>query len=415
MNFLLVTHGIPNKNSEQANCDPLLFLENLKKKGHTVNVVSIYNKNYFSSNLSQNFYLRNLKKKYKSNFFFINTKYKSFYNLIKNKLYNTFKYQISYENNIDQIRNELKKKINISKPDCIINFFDVPIVLTGTRPSEKKIPIVNYIGVYKKNLEKLKIKIYLSESITNYWRIFTSLFYVYSVEKFYKKYLNLSTLNLCPARDTYEELGKLKIKNLILTRPLSQPRKKKPINLGDKKKILIIGNLRSTFMKEVLLDLSNNLIQDIKNLREKNNFEIHIVGKFDPENNIRKKLNFPWIKFRGWVKNSDMEYKNSDILFVPNKTLLAPRTKILEAMSCGICVVTYKSNVYSHPEFKNYKNILYGTNKNQIIHCLKIALGNNQIQKKIYTNSKKLYKKKYHTNKVMLKNIKLIIQKIKNA
>ena len=36
-------------------------------------------------------------------------------------------------------------------------------------------------------------------------------------------------------------------------------------------------------------------------------------------------------------ENVDSFYKNCDILLVPNRYQLAPRTKILEAMSAGKC------------------------------------------------------------------------------
>ena len=68
-------------------------------------------------------------------------------------------------------------------------------------------------------------------------------------------------LNFCPALDTYEELeSKSNIKNLKLTKPLSQVRRTKTNNLKvlETLKIFMIGNLRSSFMEEALEDIYKN-------------------------------------------------------------------------------------------------------------------------------------------------------------
>ena len=55
----LIVNSVPNLSSEQANADPIIFAKYLKNKGKKVNIISLFNKNYFSSDES----LKKYKKK----------------------------------------------------------------------------------------------------------------------------------------------------------------------------------------------------------------------------------------------------------------------------------------------------------------------------------------------------------------
>ena len=60
----LIVNSVPNLSSEQANADPIIFAKYLKSKGMKVNIISLFNKNYFSSNKSLEKYKENIKEKY---------------------------------------------------------------------------------------------------------------------------------------------------------------------------------------------------------------------------------------------------------------------------------------------------------------------------------------------------------------
>ena len=60
----LIVNSVPNLSSEQANADPIIFAKYLKSKGVKVNIISLFNKNYFSSNKSLEKYKENIKEKY---------------------------------------------------------------------------------------------------------------------------------------------------------------------------------------------------------------------------------------------------------------------------------------------------------------------------------------------------------------
>ena len=60
----LIVNSVPNLSSEQANADPIIFAKYLKSKRFKVNIISLFNKNYFSSNKSLEKYKENIKEKY---------------------------------------------------------------------------------------------------------------------------------------------------------------------------------------------------------------------------------------------------------------------------------------------------------------------------------------------------------------
>mgnify|MGYP001181771663 CR=1 FL=1 len=404
----LIVNSVPNLSSEQANADPIIFAKYLKSKGIKVNIISLFNKNYFSSDKSLEKYKENIKENYKIDvipiYYSKEKKLKKFIN----KFNNLFNYGQVLDENIDEIQKKISFNLTKFKSKAVINFFDIPILLAGKRITNKKIKIINYIGVYKTKLEILRREIY-KKNIKLWWRIPLAYIYEKKSKLFYSNRFICSDLNLCPALDTYEELErKNNIKNLKLTKPLSQIREAKSNNskIQKKIKIFMIGNLRSSFMEEALEDIyKNRLIYE--NLFNKYKFKIDVVGKFKPRNNFFKKKN-NWIKFHGWKEKVDSFYKNCDILLVPNKYQLAPRTKILEAMSAGKCVVTYSSNIYSHKEFKNFKNIVYGNNTEEFFYNLEYVIKNHNERNKIGNNARKIYNQQYNPLKIMNYNYKLI-------
>ena len=77
-------------------------------------------------------------------------------------------------------------------------------------------------------------------------------------------------------------------------------------------------------------------------------------------------------------------------------------------MSAGKCVVTYSSNIYSHKEFKNFKNIVFGKNTDEFFYNLEYVLKNQDERKRIGNNARKIYNQQYNPLKIMDYNYKLI-------
>ena len=88
----------------------------------------------------------------------------------------------------------------------------------------------------------------------------------------------------------------------------------------------------------------------------------------------KKPLNKDWIKFKGWVDNVDRYFVDSIALLVPSKNKLSVRTKILDAFSSGLPVITYEANNFDDSLFKNNENIVCAENNNDLIIGLRNIL-----------------------------------------
>ena len=75
-----------------------------------------------------------------------------------------------------------------------------------------------------------------------------------------KNLLNDAEINFISCPQSYETYKKLKINNLKFFFPLNR---KKPKNLGNKNQLLMIGNLKSTFVIDALLQL-NKLVFELE-------------------------------------------------------------------------------------------------------------------------------------------------------
>ena len=111
--------------------------------------------------------------------------------------------------------------------------------------------------------------------VKNFFKIINCLIYVIKINSIYKVVLNKSKINFCPSFDTVTDLKKINIKNLYYSKPLS----KNLSHLNKKSSsstVLLIGNLRSTFMINSLIELSNNLINNLARLKKSTTFELEL-------------------------------------------------------------------------------------------------------------------------------------------
>ena len=76
MKITIITHGIPNAQSEQANNDPILFFNSLKENQIKFDLICIWDHILNTSAKSKKFQIKFIKKKYKNldNFTVINFK-----------------------------------------------------------------------------------------------------------------------------------------------------------------------------------------------------------------------------------------------------------------------------------------------------------------------------------------------------
>lgn len=413
MKITIVTNGIPNESSEQAHFDPLMFMRKMKKSQISFDVICIIDNQFNTSKISINEQINLLKKEFKNvlNIHLIRKKKSGTLLKLKKFFLRLFTFCPYHFYGDKEIFSKTEEILNISKPNIILNFFELPALTSAYSKLKFNCKIFNYIGAYRKKVELYRIKNLIREGfVKNLIKILNALIYVLKIEFFYKKIFSCAKLNFIPPLDTYLLFKKKGIKNLYHSESLAN-------NLGYIKKkknkipkVLLIGNLRSTFMQDSLNELAFNLLDDLKKLYKKHKFEIRIVGKYYPKKNIRKILNYKWIKFVGWVKNSDTEYALADYMFTPNSVSVATRTKILEAISCGIVVITYSQNIKGiYGGMIDGRNIIISYNPKEFVKKFYNILKKKSKYQKISKNAKILYNKKYNSRLLIEKNLKLML------
>ena len=388
-------HGVPNMNSNQPNADALMHAEKLANEGFQVKIYCIFNEIY-QSDETQEYYKKFNEERSDIEINILNPKLNSFLK----KLLNRVKLKL-YPNLIDKnLILERDRMLNEFKPDLIINFFERAIELNRS----VKIKKVNFLSIPLNQIELLRIKLQKKTKIN--FHLINSIIFIIVYRIKIKYLLNDAKINFISCPQSYEIYRKLKIYNLKFFFPLNR---KKPKNIGNKNYLLMIGNLKSTFVIDALKQLNNVLIFELENLRKSYEFEILIIGKFKEEKKKYKNLlNKDWVKFKGWVDDVDKYFIESMALLVPSKHKLSVRTKILDAFSSGLPVITYKGNNFDDTLFKNNENIVCAENNDDLIIGLRNIIFNKEFRKYISDNSFKKYFEKINVDKTIMQNIESI-------
>jgi len=66
---------------------------------------------------------------------------------------------------------------------------------------------------------------------------------------------------------------------------------------------------------------------------------------------------YPEIQFRGYVEDIRKEILQADIFLCTTSTTVGVRTRLVEAMALGSCIVAHSNNGIGQPEFENWSNI----------------------------------------------------------
>ncbi len=387
-------HGVPNLNSNQPNADTLMHAQKLAKLGYKVKIVSIFNEIY-QSDVTQEYY-KKFNEKNNLEIHIINPKFNS----IKKKILNRINLKL-YPNLIDStLIKERDNFLNKYKPDLIINFFERAIELN----SSIKIKKINFLSIPLDLVEILRFRLLKISDFK--LSILNSLFFLIVYKLKIKYLLNDAEINFISCPQSFKVYQNRNIKNLEFFFPLNRV---KPKNQFKKKQLLMIGNLKSTFVVDALRLLNEKIIVELEHIRKEYPFEIIIIGKFlEEKEKYKNLLNKKWIKFKGWIDDVDDYFKDSAALFVPSQNKLSVRTKILDAFSSGLPVITFEANNFDKDLFKNNENIICAKSIDDLIIGFRNILTNDDFREYISKNSYKIYNEKINVDKTINNNIDLI-------
>lgn len=391
MKVAIVIHSIPNLVSEGAAKEPLLFIKELEKQRISLKIIIIYDNQNFSANQDPKKFLKAFKKHEIEIYYPPKTNFlRSVLNFFGRLFINTpDKYYVG-----KKIKDKIETSIKSYNPDFILNMYNYPC---SSNYSIKNIPRYNYLTIPVHMVEEIRFKNFFRDlSIFDTFKIINSFFYKITVKQIYNNIYNNCRIGFLAAPDTKKFYKKFKIKKIIIPKNITINENQKYFPFVNKKQtLLLVGNLRATFTREGMYELTDNLIDELIELRKQIKFNVRIVGHFKPTNKMKKKLNFPWVKFTGWVKDINNEYKYANALLVTNTSPLGTRMRILNGMAAGLPIITYQNNVIYNKEFINKKNILIAKNKSEMLKHIKTTLVNKKLCKKISFNAHKVIKDHY--------------------
>ena len=154
----LITYGIPNKTSEQANCDPWLFAKEFEKRKIKINIVSIWDAELNTSKESKIKQITYLKKKFSNlnKFIIINSKRKKISERINRFLFRIVSNSPHYFYGSKEIKIKTITAISKLNSNKFICFFELPASILSS--IKKRFYIYNYLGAYRKKTEQYRLK-----------------------------------------------------------------------------------------------------------------------------------------------------------------------------------------------------------------------------------------------------------------
>lgn len=167
---------------------------------------------------------------------------------------------------------------------------------------------------------------------------------------------------------------------------------------GEKPKIMLIGLLTGTATIDGLYFMMRDVLPVIEEKLGRNNFEIHIIGRGydDLPNNLKRLLDRPSIRIRGFVESIENEFLSSDALFVPTKIKLGLRMRILTGFSYGIPVVAHVANCVQIPEMIHEQNSLVGESGEDLANALIRIIQDKTLKRRLENASRELFEKFFY-------------------
>ncbi len=316
--------------------------------------------------------------------------------IIKKKFFN-FEYEFIDNENI-------LKKLKINEMDKIILFWDTWFDLLNFGKYSKN--VISYLAKprFSNDLSRTfyQFSNNLMSTLLKPRKIFNLLNLIMLKNLHYKRLKKFKkNLNICNI-DTKKTLdNKVNCQYCPNTWPdffdQSAIKKRKKIN---KKKINILanmGNLQSTGNKIGLTYLNVNILP---NLYKYKNISINIYGSGKIEKDL---LRFNFLKFKGFVKNINLELLKNQIFLLCNNTgyHYGGYTRVIFMMSSGGVLIADKKLKKSMPELVHMKNCLLSSNKTQMLENIDIAINNYELREFIGINARNTYEENWSPEKVL--------------
>ena len=250
---------------------------------------------------------------------------------------------------------------------------------------------------YKQSIEQLSI--------------INPLKYIYILEKIlvdryenkiFKKFNNIVFVSNSDARKAKKKVPKKSIIKVVENSKSFEFKLFK--HKKNNKKIIFVGNIKYLPNKLACFDFTKNVLEKI-NLRYPE-IEFHIIGDISVIDKFLLEKNKNVI-VHGKVNNLKNVLKNSICGLCNVQVTTGFQNKILTYMSYGLPTIL-SFNSFVKTRFEQNKEVLVFKNNKELIRNIFQLKQNKKLAEKLGTNSEKIVKKRYNSNKVLPKYSKII-------
>jgi len=132
-------------------------------------------------------------------------------------------------------------------------------------------------------------------------------------------------------------------------------RRKEDMPNNSKPRILLAGHLTGMATLSSLYYLVENILPCMDDIDD---YEWRICGGDILMSDLKNRFQqYPQIEFVGYVEDIRKEMLQADIFLCPTAITVGVRTRLVEAMSLGSCIVAHSANGLGQPEFENGVNV----------------------------------------------------------
>ena len=320
---------------------------------------------------------------------------------LKQKIYDRLFYSEEYYRPWKMMAGQVKEKVDAIKPDfCFLYMIDICAAFDAV----KSVPKILGIGVFPHKLEYVRLGL-LHEISFKAW-LFQAVQWVFQKPKYmHAARLSLDAMDRVCAFAKAEHLSTLKIAPSTNVRYFANPIPDEcpALNVADINptpkvkpcRVVIVGHLRGSATQSGLRYFANEIIPALRRKGIFDQFSFEVIGKFEPPEWLASKLNYPNVKFLGFVNDFVGKVRKADVYLVPTPDDAGNRGRIVSAWSIGCCVVAHVGSRAGMPEIEHQHNSLLGSTGVAMAEAIALAATDRMLNHRLRVNGRRTYDKSY--------------------
>ena len=175
-------------------------------------------------------------------------------------------------------------------------------------------------------------------------------------------------------------------------------------------RIALVGHLRGNLTKAGLIYFGEHILPALERRGILENFSFDIIGKFEPEPDIAKRLQYPNIRFRGFIENLADEIQMADVVLAPIPIAPGAGMRLSTLSSLSSCIVTHRAVGSSHDQYVDGQNCLMAESGDEFVDALVSGCSDVDLNRKLRAGARNTYESNF-TPKAFFDTLEVLIQK----